>query len=220
MSIFQVQLSQPQNLASGWVTDPAFVTYSITNSGATNATASGGSKQKSMEVTGPNLTRRRLYDGQVFTSTNYWKRYASTQQGGLVNSTYPLNDGTVPAFINVLYDDGSPYSDKDKAVNKFVRTWTAAVTSATIGTTGQVLDVYNTYGGYATYCQIRSVDNEVKVRLNTTASGTADLDIAPGTTQFFDNYDLPISYLSFYLPYGVSSANVDVLLTVEIISKD
>ena len=247
MSVFQVQFSKATNLASGYVTDPAFQTaYTTTSTTVTSGSATttvisgvGGSNQKSMDVTGPNLTRRRLYDGQVFTSTNYWKRYASTSQGG---NMAKLSDGTDPSFIYVVSDDGSPYSDKDKAVNKAAYVWTCQLTNLmqVLGAANS-LNVVTQYGGPATYCQImisgpnggsdptwtsNDPTQSVKCRINTTAGSVADVDIYPGSIgggQIFDNYDLPISYLSFYLPAGSSNTvncQVEVLLTVELISKD
>ena len=272
MSVFQVQFNKntgAPGMSGGYVSDPAFATaYTTTATTVTSGSSTytvlngvGGSAQKSMDVTGPNLTRRRLYDVQVFTSTNYWKRYASVSQGGAMAK---LSDGTDPSFIYVVSDDGSPYSDKDRAVNKAAYVWTCqlASTSNVPNMAASSLNVVTQYGGPATYCQIMintydqgttapslaaDVTGSVKCLINTTnstqtvLSGTSTtlyttntattsgsiIDIFPATAngggQIFDNYDLPITYLSFWLPQPTSNTvyvEVEVLLTVELISKD
>jgi hypothetical protein len=240
MSIFQVRLNQSAQLGSGYVTDPAFKSY-VTS--YTAPATGGGTQQRSMEVNGPNLTRRRLYDGQTFTSTNYWKRFASTAQGGML--------AQADTFIYVVSDDGSPYSDKDKAINKMavVTKFTGSTTTAPYLypaiATGQIqgaansasqtncgyIDFQGTFGGVATYVQIMA-DQAIRLSINSPAGQGAIMDVVGASTasagssnfgyavQIFDNYDLPISNLQLWQPAGTVAANVEVVATVEIISKD
>lgn len=195
MSVFKVQLVSP-NQGSGVATDPA--------------ASSGVSIQKTMEVTGPNLTRRRLYDGETFTSTNYWKRFASVADGGSMAAE--------TAFIKVLSDDGSPYSDMNPNVNKFAVVIDKTITaSTTFSEEDNQIDILGTYGGVALFTQIVT-DENIKVRLN--GSTTADLDVAEGS-QTFDNSDLPLTSIAFSnAESGATNATVQVLLTIQIQSKD
>ena len=54
--------------------------------------------QRTMFVAGPNRIYRELFDGQVFTDCNYWKAF-----------DIAVHPDT--GFIEVLFDDGSVFSD-------------------------------------------------------------------------------------------------------------
>ena len=56
--------------------------------------------QRSAYIMGPNRVNRKLKDGETFVDSNYWKRFAYPQ--------VPLEE----AFIEVVEDDGTVYSDK------------------------------------------------------------------------------------------------------------
>jgi len=196
MSTFQVRLV-PSNRTAGVVED--------------TATVSGESIQKTMWVTGPNLTFRKLYDGETFDSTNYWKRYAPVSEGGSW-----ADDET--AFIHIVSDDGSPWSDTNPSVNKFPRVVDLVVAAGTCwDITANQIDVLGDYGGVALFTQIVT-DRAIKVRLN--GSSSADLDIAAGS-QTFDNEDLPVTSLAFCNnESGALDATVQVLLAIQIQSED
>jgi len=196
MSTFQVKLV-PATRGVGVVTDPALV--------------SGESIQKSMWVTGPNLTFRKLNDGETFDSTNYWKRFAPISEGG------SWADAET-AFIHIVSDDGSPWSDSNSSVNKFPRVVDVVVVAGTCwAVEANQIDVLGDYGGVALYTQIVT-DQPIKVRLNGTSS--ADLDV-PAGSQTFDNEDLPITSLAFCNnESGVSDATVQVLFSIQIQSED
>ncbi|NIQ15933.1 MAG: hypothetical protein GTO02_16525, partial [Candidatus Dadabacteria bacterium] len=87
MSVFKVKLNYPG--------EQGYLDFNP-------ATASPGflgdqmqpSIQRTMWCTGPNLVYRKLFDGEVFTDCNYWKRFAFPQ--------VPMET----AFIEVISDDG------------------------------------------------------------------------------------------------------------------
>ena len=196
MSTFQVRLV-PTTRSTGVAADPAVV--------------SGESIQKTMWVTGPNLTFRKLYDGETFDSTNYWKRFAPVSEGGAWVDTET-------AFIHIVTDDGSPWSDTNPCCNRFPRVVDLVVAAGTCWTlAANQIDVLGDYGGVALFTQIVT-DRAIKVRLN--GSSSADLDLPVGS-QTFDNCDLPITSLAFCNnESGALDATVQVLLAIEIQSLD
>lgn len=198
MSVFTVNLPSASTLGAGYATDPAY-----------NSTT-GKSIQKTMEVTGPNLIRRRLYDGETFTSTNYWKRFAPTSEGGSMPAE--------TAFIHIVTDDGSPWSDTNPSVNKFSRVVSRTlVAGSTYTTENNQIDILGTYGAVATYTQI-TVDGSCSVRLN--SSSSAEMDLTSGT-QFFDDGDLPLTSLAFdNSDSGASDVALEVVMTLQIQSDD
>ncbi len=176
MSVFQVQLN---NVKQGLLdldpsTDVAGHTYG--NLGTAFAT----SKQRQIYVAGPHRTYRLLVDGATFTDCNYWKRFA-----------YPQVDYQF-AFIKVVTDDGSVYSD--------VPSENVSVHGATITTTtsfaDNIIDFVNTYGGPATFLQVQnrgSSSDLVTGQLNGDANVTFVL--AAGDTQVFNVGDMMITML-------------------------
>ena len=193
MSVFQVRLVSPVQ-GAGYAKDPSVV--------------AGVSGQKTMEVNGPNLTRRRLFDGETFTSSNYWKRFAPISEGGSMPEDL--------AFIHIVTDDGSPYSDKDKGLNKFAKVVPLTV-AALSDYADNVINIVGTYGGVATSCTI-TTNHPISARLN--SSSTAELDIAVGSVTF-DNQELPLTSLEFAGGgSGQSNATVQVTLAIEVVSAD
>ena len=213
MSVFQVRLVR--NVGAGYVTDPSKLAAAINYlpvepSGTAGTIPIGASAQRTMDVTGPNLTRRRLYDGETFTSTNYWKRFAPVSEGGTLTEE--------SAFIHIISDDGTPWSDKDKGLNKFAKVNVLDVVAGTCySTVANQLDFMALYGAVATYVQI-TTDQDIKVLLNSSTEAEMDLDSG---THWFDNGDLPLTSLAFCnTESGVTDATVEVVSTLEIISND
>lgn len=171
------------------------------------------SVQRTVYITGPGKTNRKLSDGDTFTDSNYYKRYAFP--------AVSLDD----AILEVVTDDGSVYSD-DPSENTFPVVWKPG-TSGSLGAgdtyddTNMYLDVVGTYGGHAVFCQISNGDgsDSCKVRLN--GSTNAVLTLAAGETQIFDNNDLSISYIEFdNSASGASTVNpVEVLLSIKSVSN-
>ena len=137
------------------------------------------SKQRTVYVMGPKKINRLLIDGDTFTDCNYWKRFA-----------YP----TVPAdqaFIEIVSDDGSVYSDIESENTFGVSSGSLTVTSSY--SDANTLDFVTTYGGSATFVQIRNVggSNAMTAELN----GDTDLTITipASTAQVFNAGDLTIT---------------------------
>lgn len=167
------------------------------------------SKSRTINVTGPKRIQRQLKDGEQFTDCNYWKRFAYPQVS--------LED----AFIEVVTDDGSVYSDVDSE-NVFPVVWkpgTSGVVSAntTYTDTNMSLDIVATYGGPAKFVQIQNTDSSdsIKVRLNGLSG--AILTIDPNSTQIFNSGDIIINKLEFDNSFsGAAQVNaVEVLLSVK-----
>jgi hypothetical protein len=198
MSVFTVRLPRPAELGAGYVTDPAY--NSVT----------GLSIQKTMEVNGPSLTRRRLTDGQTFTSTNYWKRFAPVSEGG--------GSPAETAIVHIVSDDGTPWSDSNPEVNKFARVISRTLTAGTTySAANNQIDMIALYGAIATYTQI-TVDGAVTARLN--SSSSAEMDLASGT-HYFDNGDLPLVSLAFdNTASGAGDVALEVVMTLQIQSTD
>lgn len=169
---------------------------------ALNDDSPSPSIQRTIYVAGPKHTYRKLNDGDQFTDCNYWKRFAYPQVS--------LND----AFIEVVTDDGSVYSDVESE-NSYPKVYNLSVVNATTYTDEEnIVDILGDTGGYAMFVQIANQGGtSVKVRLN----GTSDavFDLGGGETQVFNDGDLNISKLEFAntVSGGATSA-VQVLLSV------
>jgi len=160
------------------------------------------SLQRTIYVTGPNRTYRKLFDGQTFTDCNYWKRFAYPQ--------VPLDQ----AFISVVTDDGSVYSDHAEE-NTFPVVSTLTLAGGSVYTTsGNSIDFVGDYGSPATFVQITNVSgNSVKVRINGNTAAVFDLGAA--VTQVFNTGDLTISKLEFQNnASGATTTTVQVIASV------
>ncbi|RDJ35635.1 MAG: hypothetical protein DWQ19_12520 [Crenarchaeota archaeon] len=149
------------------------------------------SVQRTISVTGPKRIQRQLKDGETFTDSNYWKRFAYPQ--------VPYDQ----AFIEVVSDDGSVYSDI-ASENTFPAVWEPGVAGtltngATWTDTNMSLDLVATYGGHAVFVQINNNDSSdadaAKVRLN--GLSTAVFTVAAGSSQIFNAGDLSVSKIEF-----------------------
>lgn len=198
MSTFRVDLTQGNqslNCASTIRGDGGSVNGHVCDPAIDN---SGNTIQRTIEVTGPNLTRRILSDGETFEDCNYWKRFA-----------YPQVDRD-QAFIVVVSDDGSVYSDIPSE-NTFAKVANFTVDPGDTYT-DNAYDVVSTHGGPAVFTQI-TTDEAIKVRLN--GDSSAIIDVAAGT-QVFDNGDLIITEIAFdNTASGASSATVQVLFSIK-----
>lgn len=199
MSVFQVKL---QSTAQGLLDiDPS------------TGVASTTSKQRTMMVTGPKGIQRQLADGEQFTDSNYWKQFAYPQ--------VPLEQ----AFINVITDDGSVYSDIPTE-NVYPVVWLPG-TDGVIGAgddetdTNMSLDIVATYGAPAQFVQIQNTDSSdsVQVILNGSADATFTLDHS--STQIFNQGDLVVTKIEFdNSASGAAAVNaVEVILSVKSVSN-
>ncbi len=158
--------------------------------------------QRTVYIMGPNKINRLLKDGDTFTDCNYWKRFAYPQ--------IPLNE----AFIEVVTDDGSVYSD-DPSENNYPYADTLTILAGTTFTdTGNSIDILGDLGSFATFVQITNqTSQDIRVRLNGVA--TAIFDLGGNETQVFNNGDLQITMLEFdNTDSGAVDADVQVILAV------
>lgn len=167
------------------------------------------SKQRTIQVTGPKKIMRKLYDGETFTDCNYWKQFA-----------YPQTSLEM-AFIEVVTDDGSVYSDIESE-NTYPVVWLpgdeGTITSGDdYSDDNMALDIVDEYGAPATFVQLQNTDssNGVKVRLN--GSTSAVFTLGANSTQVFNPGDLVITKIEFDNSFSGAAevAVVEVLLSIK-----
>ena len=192
MSVFKVHLNYPGK--------QGYLDYNP-------ATASPGflgnqmqpSKQRTMFCAGPNRIYRELFDGQVFTDCNYWKRFA-----------YPQVSQEV-AFIEVLTDDGSIYSDIP-GENTFPKVFYPYAVAIADTFATNFIDILGTYGAAATFVQITNLGTaatqDITVQLNGDVG--AVMLLAFGDTQVFNAGDLAITKLGF--DGGTANTTLQIVL--------
>lgn len=186
MSVFQVQL---QNANQGQLDiDPV--------TGLPFAT----SVQRTIYVAGPDRINRELADGQIFTDCNYWKRFAYPQVA--------LED----AFINVVTDDGSVWSDYELE-STFLKVYELSIAnSTTYSLVANQANILKDTGGYAIFAQISNDGNaNISVQINGNSGSTFTL--ASGQTQVFNQSELAISLVAFANSSGSTQA-VQVMVSV------
>lgn len=201
MSVFKVAL---QSIAQGYMDlNPSTATpYQAALYGNLGAEMNP-SIQRTIYVAGPNHTYRKLKDGDQFTDCNYWKRFA-----------YP-QCALADAFISVVTDDGSVYSDVSEE-NTFPKVYDLSIVNGTTYTNANnIVDILTDTGGFAVFVQIANNGaTAVKVRLNGVANAVFDLSAAE--TQVFNHGDLSISKLEFANTVsGGGTSAVQVLVSVK-----
>lgn len=196
MSVFRVQLN---NSRQGLLDrDPS--TASQNDLGDQMST----SKQRGVYVMGPNRINRLLKDGDTFTDSNYWKKFAYPQVA--------LAD----AFIQVVTDDGSIYSDV-ASENVYPKVYDLTISQDTTwDDTGNSADIIGDTGGYAVFAQITNKDSsgdDLRMRLN--GLSTAVMDLPANSTQVFNSGDLALSLIEFENPNsGGADVEVQIVLSV------
>ncbi len=162
--------------------------------------ANGVSYQRTVYIMGPGKVNRKLKDGETFTDVNYWKRYAHPQ--------LPLDQ----AFIEVVSDDGAPYTDVESE-NVAPRSYSFTLSSSTTYA-DNVIDILGDTGGYATFCQITPT---VACRMKINGSANAIISLAANSTQIFNPGDLTISKLEFdNSASGASTGTVSILVSTRL----
>jgi hypothetical protein len=191
MSVFQVKLN---NIAQGLLDiDPSTHPLS-TGSAATYGrlgTPFTTSKQRQIWVAGPNRRYRLLRDGDTFTDCNYWKQFAYPQ------TTYER------AFINVVTDDGSVYSDIAEE-NVFTKGATEVLSTSFADT---VIDFVTTYGGPAKFLSVQNLDGSIAITGELNGDTNVTFKIAANETMMFNQGDLLITYLRLKSASGTPSAS-------------
>lgn len=172
-------------------------------------TNSNVSLQRTVYVMGPHKTNRKLSDGDTFTDSNYWKRFAYPQVS------------REDAFIEVVTDDGSVYVDGDAehGVNGaypvvYNFTLAAGSTYAVNTAAGKLADVLTDYSSHALYTQISVATNNAKCKIN----GSAIFDVTTTAVQVFNPGDMDITKLEFQNDSGGNSI-VQVLMSVAVKSS-
>jgi hypothetical protein len=168
------------------------------------ASSGNPSVQRSVYLAGPNGGVMEMKDGATFTDSNYWKRFAYPQ--------VPASQ----AFITVLTDDGSAWSDVPSE-NVFPQVFTGTASS---GTT-TLVDFTNS--GTASFAQFAQITNNgagaLSVSLN--ALSSAAFPLANGATQIFSAGDVNLGALGLTTASGSASstANYQVIASIRSISK-
>ena len=167
------------------------------------------SVQRTMFVTGPNGKIREIADGTTFTDCNYWKRFAVPA----VSSD--------DAFIEVVTDDGSVYSEV-ASENTYPVVANITITSGkTLVSSGSIIDIAGTTGNFASFMQLTnagylSSGNNVSVQLN--GSSDAVFILEGGSTQVFNGGDVSINRVAiapqFIASGAVGSFNIEALYSV------
>jgi len=203
MSVFKVNLNNTQQGLMDL--NPATATPMTADLYGNLGSQMQPSIQRTMFVAGPNRIYRELNDGDTFTDCNYWKRFAFPQ--------LPLDQ----AFIEVLTDDGSVYSDfSDENTFALIFGGDTAYDVLTTDTfTDNVIDILGTYGSYAQFVQITNLgtsspNQDIKVELN--GSADAIMSLKAGDTQIFNAGDLSVSAIAF--EGGTNNTTVQVILSI------
>jgi len=153
--------------------------------------------QRSIYVTGPLGKHRELKDGQVFTDSNYWKRFAYPQ------ATFE------DSFIEVVEDDGSVYVDKTN--NNAPRTYILSVSG---GFENNVVDLGASE--FAEFIQISNRGSDtISVRIN--SSNNAIFGLLGSETQIFSTGDLNIQKIEFSNE-NQEAVPVQVIASVNVVS--
>ena len=198
MSVFRVKLQHTGHQGQMDL-DPS--TSTAVSAGQGLGSPMSPSIQRTIYVAGPGRTYRKLMDGDTFTDCNYWKRFA-----------YPQVSADA-AFIEVVTDDGSVYSDV-ASENTFPKVYDLIIAAGT-DFEDNVVDILGDTGGHAVFVQISNQGSAaVRVRIN----GTADavFDLGSSETQVFNSGDLSVTKLEFINSVsGGSDADVQVLLSVK-----
>lgn len=157
--------------------------------------------QRTIYVTGPNRIYRKLTDGEQFTDCNYWKKFAYPQVG------YDQ------AFIEVVTDDGSIYSDIPEE-NNFPTVYDRTVADGSTYAGANLIDIVGDYGAAANFVQItnQAGGGDVQVKLNGLAG--AIFTLLTGDTQVFNYGDLAVTSLDFANSSG-TAATIQVIASVK-----
>ena len=156
--------------------------------------------QRTAYITGPNRINRKLKDGETFVDCNYWKRFA-----------YP-NVSLDEAFIEVVEDDGTIYSDKI-AENTYPKVYDLITATGSTYENNKA-DIKKDSGSWALFAQItnKSLTDGVKVRLN--GLNSAIIDLPAGSTQVFSVGDITIGTIEIDNSAGSADVPVQILVSI------
>lgn len=157
--------------------------------------------QRSAYIMGPNRVNRKLKDGEIFIDSNYWKRFAYPQ--------VPLEE----AFIEVIEDDGTIYSDT-VSDNTYPKVYNINAVAGSEFSQNKA-DIAGDSGSFALFAQIsnKSDSESIKIRLNGLDSAILDLDA--GATQTFNPGELTIGLIEVE-NLGSSDVSVQIIVSVRV----
>lgn len=156
--------------------------------------------QRTIYVTGPKRIYRKLVDGETFTDCNYWKKFAYPQ--------VPYDQ----AFIEVVSDDGSIYSDIEEE-NNYPMVYNLTVNDAS-AFDDNVADIVGDTGAAANFVQITNATGGGDVRVKLNGMTGAIFDLNSGDTQVFNYGDLAVTKLNFDNNSG-SNADIQIIVSVK-----
>jgi hypothetical protein len=160
------------------------------------------SNQRSIYVAGPGRKYRKLRDGETFTDNNYWKQFTAEVIG------------QEAAFIEVVSDDGSVYSNIP-AENTFAVGGTYSL--STSYTPANTIDFVDTYGGPALFLQVTNTGNTNGLVGELNGDTNVIFTLAAGETQVFNSGDLSITMLR--LKSAANTTTASILGSVRSIAK-
>ena len=191
MSVFKVKLQNVKQglldldpsthpLAAGTGNQPATYGQLGEPFGPDFPNSGAASLQRQMWCAGPNRSYRLLKDGEQFSDCNYWKQFAYPQMAHEF------------AFIEVVSDDGSVYSDVPEE-NTFGVGGTFALTPTYDAT--NTIDFVGTHGGPAHFLQVQNLDGTESITGELNGDANLTFQLAAGESQIFNTGDLAITQL-------------------------
>lgn len=163
----------------------------------------GTSIQRTVFVPGPKGTFRKLKDGDTFTDSNYYKKFTTSELS--------VDD----AFLEVVTDDGSPYSDIPEE-NVFVRVYSLTLdASSTYTATANIANILSDYGNAAVALTV-STAATVTMRINSVSASTVTITSSAALT--FDLNEVNAEHLSF-ANTATTTVAVTIIATIRSKSK-
>lgn len=159
--------------------------------------------QRTAYIMGPNRVNRILKDGEVFTDCNYWKRFAHPQ--------LPLEE----AFIEVLEDDGTIYSDS-LADNTYPKVYDITALPGTAFSQNKA-DIQGDSGSFALFAQITNKSEADPVRIRINGLDSAIIDLGAGNTQVFNAGEVTIGSLEVE-NNGEDNVPVQIVVSIRVVA--
>jgi hypothetical protein len=158
--------------------------------------------QRTAYITGPNRINRKLKDGEVFVDCNYWKRFAYP--------SVPLEE----AFIEVVEDDGTVYSDV-VSNNTYPKVYDISAASGSDFSDNKA-DIKGDSGSFALFAQITNKsDTDVRIRLN--GLDSAIIDLGAGNTQVFNAGEVTIGVIEVENS-GPNLVHVQIVVSIRVVA--
>lgn len=159
--------------------------------------------QRTAYIMGPNRVNRRLKDGEVFTDCNYWKRFA--------HPSLPLEE----AFIEVLEDDGTVYSDR-VVDNTYPKVYDIVAAPGS-GFGSNRADIAADSGSFALFAQITNKSESESVRIRLNGLNSAVMDLGAGNTQVFNAGEVTIGAIEVQ-NQGSEAVPVQIVVSIRVVA--